>query len=86
MANKTPSSANIIAILSNGWKTFWQRTNISGLNNASDANSKLRAKIWIAVFILFSLLTINAMYNVFHDYSLYPVVTSITVKYKNQVI
>ena len=79
-------SDSFIAVLSKTWKSFWQRTDISGMTNAREAQSSLRKKIWMVLFTVFSLLTFSAMYHVFHDYSLHPVTTSITVKYQNQVV
>ena len=80
------NSNSFIAVLSQTWKRFWQRTDISGMTNAREAQSSLRMKIWMVLFAVFSLLTISAMYHVFHDYSLHPVTTSITVRHQNQVV
>ena len=79
------NSFRVISLLSKTWKSFWQRTGISGMTNAREAQSSLRKKIWIVLFTVFSILTISAMYHVLHDYSLHPVTTSITNKYQNQV-
>ena len=55
------------------------------MTNAREAQSGLRKKIWIALFTVFFILTIAAMYQVLHEYTHYPVTTSINVKYQNQV-
>ena len=81
----TPNSFHVISLLSKTWKSFWQRTDISGMTNAREAQSSLRKKIWIVLFTVFSILTILALYHVLHDYSLHPVTTSITNQYQNQV-
>ena len=86
MTNGTSNQTNVFATLSDTWNGFWNRTGISGMSNARQANSNLRTKIWMAVFVSFSILTISGIYNILCDYSLWPVTTSITVKNQNQVI
>ena len=56
------------------------------MSNAREAKSNVRAKIWMIIFALFSILTINGIYNILDDYSDWPVTTSITVRNQNQVI
>ena len=84
-SNTTSNSIHVIYLLSNTWKSFWKRTDISGMTNAREAQSGLRKKIWIVLSIVFFILTIAAMYQVLHEYTHYPVTTSIKVKYQNQV-
>ena len=72
-------------VLSNSWKTFWETTTIPGITNARDRRSKPKSKIWMAIFTVFSILTLLAVKNVVHEYTLYPVSTSVTVKHQNQV-
>ena len=84
-SNTNSNSFHLIYLLSNTWKSFWKRTDISGMTNAREAQSGLRKKIWIVLSIVFFILTIAAMYQVLHEYTHYPVTTSIKVKYQNQV-
>ena len=86
ISNGNSNQGNVFAILSDTWKLFWQRTGISGMSNAREAKSNLRTKIWTIIFALFSTFTISGIYNILHDYSDWPVTTSITVKNQNQVI
>ena len=84
-SNTSSNSFHVLYLLSNKWNSFWQRTDISGMTNAREAQTNLRKKIWIVLSTVFIILTIAAMYHVLHDYSLHPVTTSITNKYQNQV-
>ena len=84
-SNTNSNSFHVIYLLSNTWKSFWQRTDIAGVTNAREAQSSLRKKIWIVLSTVFFILTVSSLYQVLHEYTHYPVTTSITVKYQNQV-
>ena len=68
------------------WDEFWQRTNISGVNNAGNARkSFLRRAVWIVISCAFTYLTIKAVIDVIQDYIEYPVTTTIAVAHKDRV-
>ena len=68
------------------WDDFWQRTNISGVNNAGNARkSLLRRAVWIVISCAFTYLTIKAVIDVIEDYIEYPVTTTIAVAHKDRV-
>lgn len=84
-SNTNSNSFHVIYLLSNTWKSFWQRIDIAGVTNAREAQSSLRKKIWIVLSTVFFILTVSSLYQVLHEYTHYPVTTSITVEYQNQV-
>ena len=76
---------NFTTITRNTLGYFWERTQLSGVSHAKAASSRLRATVWFAILILFTVFTAIGVYEVISDYLKRPVTTSVTLKYQNQV-
>ena len=85
MPSAKEKGRNPCSILWQTWDIFWHRTSISGVSNAGIARSGFRRVCWMVLFTFFSVLTAIGFYNVVYDFAQYPVTTSVTVKYQNQV-
>ena len=85
MSSTVEKGRNPCQILWQTWDIFWHRTSISGVSNAGIARSGFRRVCWMVLFTFFTVLTAIGFYNVVYDFAQYPVTTSVTVKYQNQV-
>ena len=58
-----------------------------GANNAGHAKGFpfIRRLIWVLIFIIFFIITINSVIEVFKNYYKYPVSYSVSVEHKNKV-
>ena len=65
---------------------FWKKTNIEGMCNARSSNSRFRRVIWMVIFAVFASLTFTGLRDVIKDFGSYPVVTSVTVEHRSQVV
>ena len=68
------------------WDKFWKDTSISGLCNAGNSASFWRRLIWLAIFVLFFLLTIVGVEQVLEEYFEYPVDTQVGLAHQTKVI
>ena len=82
---KSAKSKKVSHVLWVTWNSFWQKTNISGICNARDTSTGWKKKLWILVFVGFTISTIIGLSGVLKDYVSYPVITYVTVENHNQV-
>ena len=82
---KSAKSKKVSHVLWITWNSFWQKTNISGICNARDTSTEWKKKLWILIFVTFTLGTIVGLSGVLKDYLSYPVITYVTVEHHNQV-
>ena len=70
----------------NTWDTFWQKTNIVGINNAGNSRgSAIRQFIWIVIFVGFLVATIIGVNSFVTEYFKYPVDIKVTVNHMDKV-
>ena len=68
------------------WDTFWQKTNIVGINNAGNSRGSVtRQFIWIVIFCFFLFATVYGVRAFVIEYFSYPVDIKVTVNHKDKV-
>ena len=64
---------------------FGAHTTVGGLCNAGLAESRVRQVLWLIIFTILSIFTIQSLVGVVQTYLQYDVITSTDLSYSNQL-